>query len=272
MNLNSVILYEGNSLYNGEPIVAIATGFIKPSANEKTSDMIQVSLYHRDIPPMEAINTGKDMAVCGDCALRKHICYVDVNKAHRSIWLSYKRGDVLHASETHYKVLRGELELLGRGRVKTRLGAYGDPAMIHYDTWHSIFDGNFSMVTSYTHQWREVVAGMNDTRLFDFTMLSINSLQDYDEAIQHGNVFSVVPANAGISTLSLKEKKMIICPAHYKITDELTGKSVPRKNCKDCMLCQGKNNRGGVNIAIPVHGLGYKVNNYEKVFNNETNE
>jgi hypothetical protein len=67
---NGVILYEGPSVIDGAPIVAIATGFKSPSSNDKTGTMIQVWILRADIAPHEAQKTGADESICGDCPMR----------------------------------------------------------------------------------------------------------------------------------------------------------------------------------------------------------
>jgi hypothetical protein len=67
---NGVIIYEGPSVIDGAPIVAIATGFKSPSSNDKTGTMIQVWILRADIAPHEAQKTGADESICGDCPMR----------------------------------------------------------------------------------------------------------------------------------------------------------------------------------------------------------
>ncbi len=73
-----MLLFEGNSLINDEPIVAIATGLQRPSTNRKTGPMIQTWILHRDELPTQAIKSGSDEAICGTCPARGRWCYVQV--------------------------------------------------------------------------------------------------------------------------------------------------------------------------------------------------
>ena len=66
-NYNGVVLYDGPSLIDGSPIVAIATGLIWPSLNRKTGDMVHVWIMRADTPPVEAFYTDRGKSVCGDC-------------------------------------------------------------------------------------------------------------------------------------------------------------------------------------------------------------
>ena len=51
---NGVILYEGPSLLDGEPIVAILTGLRSSSCNRKTGAMLQTWIMRADVSPAEA--------------------------------------------------------------------------------------------------------------------------------------------------------------------------------------------------------------------------
>ncbi len=68
---NGVTLYRGPSALDGSPIVAIATGIKRPSANAKTGAMVQVwILPDNGENPLESVRSGEDASVCGDCPLR----------------------------------------------------------------------------------------------------------------------------------------------------------------------------------------------------------
>jgi len=108
------ILWEGNSLLDDAPIVAIAT---TGSSNVKTGPMVQVWILRQDVAPHAAKRVGLDFSVCGPCALRD-ACYVVTEHAPRSVWTSYRAG--------HYrKVEPGDF-----ARTAIRWGAYGDPALL----------------------------------------------------------------------------------------------------------------------------------------------
>ena len=65
-----VVLYNGPSLIDGAPIIAIACRITEASENSKTGAMIQTFILRRDIAPHLALKTGADSSVCGDCPLR----------------------------------------------------------------------------------------------------------------------------------------------------------------------------------------------------------
>ena len=51
-----LILWQGPSEFTGDPVALIATGFRRPSRNDKTGPMIQTWILRRDIHPIQAIN------------------------------------------------------------------------------------------------------------------------------------------------------------------------------------------------------------------------
>lgn len=108
------VLWEGRSLIDDAPIVAIATS---GSANRKTGPMIQVWILRADMPPHLAKREGLDVSVCGHCAMRA-ACYVVTSHGPRSVWESYRAG------------LYKNVEPSAFARAAIRWGAYGDPALL----------------------------------------------------------------------------------------------------------------------------------------------
>ena len=70
MKATSLILYAGPSMLDGSPIVVIATGIGNKSKNSKTGGMIQTHIIRSDMKPMDAIWSGADASICGDCPHR----------------------------------------------------------------------------------------------------------------------------------------------------------------------------------------------------------
>ena len=120
-----LVLYQGPSTIDGQPIVAIAT---LKTANAKTGALIQTWIILRRHPAPLAINTGDDASVCGTCPLRGVIldgrnvgraCYVQVRNAPYQIWQAYRAGRYPHyVPREHAKYFRGR---------KLRLGAMATP-------------------------------------------------------------------------------------------------------------------------------------------------
>ena len=80
--MNGFIYYRGPSQINGDPIIGICT---LESDNPKTGNMAQAWILHDTIHPVEAVQSGKDKAICGDCTA-KDVCYVTVGFAPAQVW------------------------------------------------------------------------------------------------------------------------------------------------------------------------------------------
>src|SRR4051794_22843892 len=104
-NTSSAILYQGPSMIDGAPIVAIATGLGKGSTNEKTGAMVQVWIIRSDVDPITASRNGQDVSICGDCPhrgeadpsketgwARGRSCYVNLVQAPGSVFRSFRAG------------------------------------------------------------------------------------------------------------------------------------------------------------------------------------
>jgi hypothetical protein len=262
-NSNGAILYEGPSLLDGMPIVAIVTGLASASANGKTGAMLQTWILPRDVHPSRALDTGADASVCGrcphrpqyacrDCGMiafaeerdasgacclcgsrrlkRMRSCYVRM-QAPPSVWKAYKRGRYRRISDPR------ELAALGAGRA-VRLGSYGDPAAVPFRVWQA-FTARSASHTGYTHQ--RDAAGF-DTRLLQLCMVSADRASDADEAHAMGaRAFFVRPKGAPLP------RGFGQCPAAAEAGRRVT--------CEACGLCGGSavNARS---MSIEAHGNG----------------
>ena len=65
--MKSGIIYKGQSLLDGKPVVAIAT---YSDRNTKTGKVLQTYIIRSDISPLEASKSGADFSICGDCKFR----------------------------------------------------------------------------------------------------------------------------------------------------------------------------------------------------------
>lgn len=222
-----MVLYEGPSMIDGTPIVAIATG---KSSNSKTGNMVQVFILRQDVHPTEALATGADAGICGECPHRPTLggsCYVVVAQSPSSVWNAYKRGiyPTYDADTTAQKVT---------GRM-VRLGAYGDPAAVPFEVWSNLLRytaGN----TGYTHQWRKC-----DQRFADLVMASCDGPTDLTDARSAGyRCFYVTPHG------TLPERGTVHCPA-----SEERGKKL---QCIDCRHCNGTQDGRRSDVMIWAHG------------------
>lgn len=233
-----MVIWEGASLIDGSPIVVIATGAhpvgskAKASANEKTGDMIQVTIMRADINPTEALKRGLDVAVCGDCPHRSKAsggagdCYT-----HKNLRRGFAQTGTWKAHDANGS-LPFDLERF-RGR-KVRFGAYGDPAAVPFAVWEEIqavSDG----FTGYTHQWK-----ICDPRMADLFMASADSVSDRREARMKGyRTFRVRLSNEA------RERGEIVCPSSTEAGN--------RTDCATCLQCSGTALGRKLDIVIVKH-------------------
>lgn len=225
---NGVVLWESDT------VVAIATGLARASANRKTGPMIQTWILRRDRSPVEAVKTGADSSICGDCPLRgngsggERACYVNVGQAPQAVWRAYRAG--AYSRDWDAETFRGE---------RVRLGAYGDPAMVPVSIWKRALR-HAAGWTGYTHQWRRL--GPAWSRLI---MASCDSLADADRARRKGwRAFTVLPAG------SERPAEHVWCPA--------SPEGGERASCASCGLCAGTSKGRAKSVAILAHGSGSK--------------
>ncbi len=231
--MNGFILYEGPSALDGAPIVVIATGIKAKSRNAKTGDLIQTWILRSDIAPVEALATGDDASVCGQCPHRPAlggVCYVTVWQAPRSVFDAYKRG-------IYPRLSLADAAQAVAGRT-VRLGAYGDPAAAPVAIWEA-FVSQASAWTGYTHQWRSAPDAFK--RL---TMASADSVSEGFQARAAGwRTFRIRDASEPVAP-----KLEFICPA-----SEEAGK---KTDCASCRACMGTDSKAKASPVIIVHGAG----------------
>ena len=155
MKILGYIAYEGPSVIDGRPIVVIVNK-LNGSQNEKTgADLVQSFIIRADVGPVEALKTGADVSICGQCVHRPLLaktngqapCYVNVDRSVRSVFEAYKRGRYTKATPAQLRAV-----LAGR---KVRLGTYGDPAAAPVELWAEILADTAGHV-GYSHQWQAV--------------------------------------------------------------------------------------------------------------------
>ena len=230
----SFIIYDGPSLIDGSPIVAIAQ--VK-TGNRKTGDMVQTWVIRSDIDPITASRTGADTAICGDCPHKgkpsdketgwatDRTCYVNLLFAPNGVFKAYKRGA--------YEVAKGHDAIASIAKGKgCRLGSYGDPAAIPSYIWESL-TSDAEFVTAYTHN---PVNPMPQT-----IMTSADNAAQAQSAWDKGErTFRVISDLAQVI-----RGKEVLCPA----SDE----SGNRATCATCKLCGG-NSIKAKSVAIVAHG------------------
>lgn len=216
-----VILYEGPSVLDEQPIVCIAT---LKSDNVGTGNMIQTWIMHANINPVEATKTGDDVSVCGNCVHRHYnngACYVNVGQAPNGVWKTYKREGYPHYDSSHDPHFEGRA---------MRLGSYGDPAAVPAEVWIR----TIALVrahTGYTHQVRH---RNFDPRIAGFCMVSADTPR---QALSYHR--------RGFNTFRIKQAAGDVLASERPCPKQVGNK------CLDCLLCNGRSN---ANIVIDVHG------------------
>ena len=231
----SAIIYEGPSLIDGAPIVAIAT---VGSSNSKTGDMVQTWIIRTDVAPIEANRIGADVSVCGNCPHRgvvvegakmaqNRTCYVNIGQAPTSVFKAFKRGSYRTATTAAAQAA------IGAGRM-VRIGSYGDGAAVPAEVWENI-KADATGHTAYSHQF-DTAAAQSPS----IYMNSADTLAEAKNAWAAGRrTFRIVADVAEIV-----KGAEIECPSDRGVKGA------------DCGLCDGS--KRAKSVAIVVHGTGAK--------------
>lgn len=234
------IAYQGPSMIDGRPIVVIVNK-LAGSANEKTgADLVQSFIIRADVAPVDALKTGADASICGQCVHRPILakqtgaapCYVNVGRSVRSVYEAYRRGRYTPATPAQLRAV-----LAGR---KVRLGTYGDPAAAPVSMWQEI-TADAAGVVGYSHQWQAV-----DFDHAAWAPLVMASADTIDEAAQ-ANLFGmrVFRVSVGVD----RQPGETTCPA--------SAEGGRRATCDRCMLCGGTS-KAARDIVIADHAAGHK--------------
>jgi hypothetical protein len=243
---NGAVIYNGPSMLDGAPIVAIVSGF-NGASNAKTGPgLLQVYILRADMKPLEAAQSGADKSICGTCIHRgehdaegrlipsTRTCYVTLIHGPRMTYVSWLNGAYIDATNS-------DLTALVSGR-KVRLGAYGDPAAVPLNIWHALLKEVVG-ITGYTHAWRQF------PELAQYVMASCDTEQDRVHAKALGfRTFRVAPAvgyEAG--------NREVLCPASKEAGKKAT--------CDTCLACGGHSSKAKVDMFIPLHGNGIAAAN-----------
>jgi hypothetical protein len=271
---NGVILYRGPSMLDRAPIVVIATGLSDDSDNTKTGGLIQSWILVADIPPAEALHTGADVSICGDCPHRpRRLAPVtpdmrrrEIKRAARAKARGAKSGKspaVWTALQTRaedrtcYVGMRAPASIwrayqrgaypivapalisdIFRGR-RVRIGSYGDPAAVPIWVWQTLTARAHRVRTGYTHQWRDY------PELAPYCMASADSPAERAAAKLLGfRVFRVREHGAPLLDGEIS------CPASAESGHVTT--------CDRCGLCAGTTigSTRAPDISIFAHGAG----------------
>jgi len=234
------IAYEGPSELTGAPIVVIINKVHSASANGKTgADLVQSFIIRSDVNPVEALKTGDDSAICGECVHRPIIaaetgeppCYVNVGRSVLAVFKAYQRG-------RYVKINPQELSLILAGK-KLRIGTYGDGAAAPVSLWQTLTQYTADHV-GYTHQWTR--AGFDH---FAWSTLVMASADTAEQALEAQALsYRTFRVSIGLD----KRAGEISCPASAEAGKKTT--------CDNCMLCAGQM-KAAKNIVIADHARGH---------------
>ena len=236
LDIRGFVVYEGPSMLDpSAPIVAI----LVPSLNDKTEGGWQLWIMRSDVHPTNAIKNGMDEAICGDCPYRRIAvgvyegkeeysrgCYV-IEPPIGRIYTSYKAGAYTY-----------DLSMLEEIAIEDflRLGAYGDPAAVPFDTLQDLCNNPWKKRAGYSHQRSHT--GF-DSHVTSLVMISCDSIQDRIAAKAAGNrTFRVDWKNEG------PQEGEIWCPA--------TKEGGFKSTCRRCGLCNGDGK--AKDIVVKQHG------------------
>ena len=231
---DGIILYQGPSRIDQEPIIVIATGFNRKSKNIKTGDVVQTYILVAKENPISTYVDGHDRSICGDC---KHsslgnggwgTCYVNVFQAPGNIWRKWKAGKYDKPTLLNLNAFRDKI---------VRLGSYGDPSAVPIEVWNTIAF-YAKKVIGYTHQWNK---SFTEKDLQKYCMASVDNLSEFRLAKSLGwRTFRVRTSGAKLN------KNEISCPA----SKESGNKTI----CEKCTCCSGISSKFKKDISIIVHG------------------
>lgn len=225
-----MVIYDGPSQLNGDPILGIITGMDSDSTNSKTGPMAQLYIISAADHPVNALKDGSDASICGDCKHRPvnmGSCYVVVAQGTSAVFRAWQQGKYdMGTPEQVNQILRDKGKSI-------RLGAYGDPAALPLQLLQRLTAG--LRFTGYTHQWRTCHP---DYKLY--TMASVDTPEEHAQAKRMGwRTFRVRLEDEPLANME------IICPASEEAGFRTT--------CARCVLCMGTQ-VAARDIAIVVHG------------------
>jgi len=233
------IAYEGLSEIDGAPIVVIVNKISDASKNEKTGALVQSFIIRSDVNPVQALQTGADASICGQCEHRpilakqtgKVPCYVQIAKSVLSVYNAYKRGRYVRAdAATIARALAGKI---------VRIGTYGDGAAAPVKMWTQI-TRYAAGVRGYSHQWQN--EGFDHAAWAPLVMASADTIEQAALANLYGmRVFRV---SVGVD----RQPGETVCPA--------SAEGGKKSTCAKCTLCSGTRIQAR-DVVIADHAAGH---------------
>ena len=241
-----LVAWRGPSPLDGSEIELVLSCLRVPSGNEKTGDMVQSYVLPVQTAPHDAIYTGANRGVCGDCPhrpLKAGTCYVTVDNRRTGITSVHRVARRLQPD------VEGAVAALKAAGAPLRLGAWGDPAMVPFEVVQRLADAAPGH-TGYTHQWRTC-----DPRFRAVLMASVDTLEEARQATAAGWRYFRVKAATEPDLPS-----EVHCPASTERGNRIT--------CAKCRLCGGQAGRliaKRPHVVIDVHGSHRKATRFARL-------
>jgi len=235
---SGAVVWEGRSRLDPSARIAVVVTWF--SANFGTGPMAQSWIIRSDVPPIEAVKTGADLAVCPEsCSLRpghprekgEAQCYAASGRTILAL------GGMFRGLDRYPRMTPLDASVRLRGQW-LRIGAYGDPAAVPISVWADLIRFTRGH-TGYTHAperaplLRSIVMASAETPE-RATFLQAQGWRTYRvRAVDHlGQPERLAPGE-------------VVCPK-----SEEAGK---RTACAFCLLCDGAAGRSTRSIAIADH-------------------
>ena len=228
--MNSIKIWQNRRIF------AVLTGLTRPSANTKTGPMLQISVLDREDTPTQIIKQKKDHSVCGNCALRGSICYLNPVYLN-SIWRAVVD-----------KIVSALPKTLGA----VRFGTYGNPSLLPLSLVRRIA-AKAKRWTGYTHEWEDC-----DLRYSQYFMASIDPITAHQKgrtAIEDKEIAKKIGYRSYRTIGSIEE----LLPDEVECPHDEKG-----VQCIGCGLCGG-NSCEAKNIAVIIGGAPDKQTHYLKI-------
>lgn len=230
---HGAILYEGPSLIDGSPIVAVVAkvGSARTSNRKLGKNTAQIYILDQRWAPHVGRANGTSRSICGGCAI-EDMCYVNLRFVAR-VWDCWERGGYTYDLEWAAEQIR-------KRKLISRVATFGDPSALPSDTMDWFVDETLPTI-GYTHHWK---APWTDDLLKHQVMASVESVEDARAAQEAGwRTYRVRDHGAPLLD------NEIACPAD----DQHWGSKLA--TCDECGLCDGTwEDDKRKNISIIAHG------------------
>lgn len=242
-----VILHRGKSAFDGSPYVVIMP--LGKSSNAKTGSMLQTYIIRSNVHPVQAVQTGGDLAICNDCPMRGLVatrkrrrkgkknfraCYVNVGQGPAMVYGALRRGRYVD-----YNPAEHDRFIAGR---KIRFGTYGEPVLIPLELLRHLASIS-SGWTGYTHQWANPAYA-------EYRFLLMASVHGLSGPWSREHAKSLGWRTFRTMRDGEPADGEALCPASKEAGHRLS--------CLTCNLCDGAGRRkiglGLVDVYIPGHG------------------